>query len=287
MALVTVAAHPTEAKDRTTLRLEISVPSNSGIAREVIANYRKVFAQLGYKLDIEYYPGKRGLIYLESGKVDGTVGRTFGLRQRSEFKKLIRINYPVAYLTISLWCRDHPAKLHQAQPSRPLYIGYREGANWTQASMTKINTKVAAGYPLNSTEHAIKMLAKGHIDCYVSPLLIDEANGPKLTRILKSMPFRWDLTDLGVYMYLQPKYQALQKPLETMLVNAEFSAKWRQRYRQKQSSCGLPQTVLCPDGFVFQHAVPLHLEPLAQGAPEQSESTVPARLQPQKKPPSL
>lgn len=235
------------------IRLEISVPLDSELAKELTTAFTHIFAKKDLQLVPSDFPTKRGLEEMKSGRIDGTMGRFGNLASGPQIKSMIRIEYPTVLLTFSMWCNR---KVRSTQ--QPIVLGLRLGSTVMAMLDSALDRNRVRSVELNSYASAVQMLRSGRLDCILGNDNLMVSSGMDARELDEFT--RKDLITAAGYAWISSSYGHLKGFLEKELKAYHFSEGWRKKFRTDKSVCKDSYDVLCPDGVVFTRSVDFKVE---------------------------
>ena len=98
--------------------LRLSGMEQNAISEAAARHLRRAYERIGVKLEIFSLPRKRALIAADRGDLDGVVARAAIITR--DYKNLLRVPTPVAYLRIRAYGRQGAKKSHPSMNSSPI-----------------------------------------------------------------------------------------------------------------------------------------------------------------------
>jgi len=86
----------------------------------------KALAEHGYQLQVNYYPGRRLMAQLNSGVIDGDMGRAFNMSQ--SFDNIVRVEEPLQHHCARLYQLKSRLMLEPSGDNQPIRVGVYGGA---------------------------------------------------------------------------------------------------------------------------------------------------------------
>ena len=190
----------------------------------IVERLHKVYAALGYQLNIVFHPALRSLALANTGQVDGELSRSAAIEP--QYPNLLRVDVAVSHIYPGIYTlASEPVK------------SWRENKNSTFAA-SRGSTLIMQAIPsqlqnaqlqlVSSSVQALKMLNAGRVD---SILLIDQevAAYSLLYPLLTEQLVRLEpaLAPIPLYIYLHKNHRELL-PALTAQLRQEFAPKRRE-----------------------------------------------------------
>lgn len=232
------------------LTMEAPVNPESFMGKNMQAALSDVLSNMGYRLNVVFYPSRRGLEELKHGRVDGTLGRIGNVSEMLQASHLIKINFPILSLHVTRWCRKD---LDRNKPI--LAVGSRLGS--LVAMM--ITPHFAPGRiqlnEIRDQKASVSMLHKDRLDCLLSNDSVLGTDGITAAD-LKNFD-RFDLMTVQAFPWISRKHQALKAGLEAGLRAYAFPKIFHNTLQALEPACENQFNRLCPDGLLFLSKVDL------------------------------
>jgi len=233
-----------------TLVFEFPLKPESELYKVLTTAFRDILQKQGYELRMISLPLKRGLQGLKSGQVDGSIGRMGNLSKFLHTDQLIRLDTPVAFSSISRWCRKDLEKTTSS-----LNLGSRLGTLALNLLKDHIDLKRVQLQEIAEEKSIVQMLKSGRLDCVLSSDLLLGAEG--ITEVDLKYSERFDLLAIQVYPWIHQRHEKLKSILESGLKSYPFPEDFRKKFLQPKHMCDGKFNVLCPDGVIFKSKVDL------------------------------
>ncbi len=195
--------------------LRLSGMERNAISEAAARHLRRAYERIGIRLEVYPLPRKRALIAANRGDFDGVVARAAIITR--DYKNLIRVPAPVAYLSIRAYGRRDADAVATLDDLRPLRIGILRGV--------PLLTQKTAGldrYPANTPGQLMHMLKAGRIDTIllaeqVAESALEEEN---LTNIV---PISGVLFRSPLYHFLNRRHRGLVPAISKALAETTDS----------------------------------------------------------------
>ncbi|WP_196220769.1 ABC transporter substrate-binding protein, partial [Roseibium hamelinense] len=103
---------------------QLATVAETALNRILLAHVRPLYAQLGCDLDVVEYPGRRGVLAFNAGKVDGELYR-LPVIESSYQTAFVRSSVPIVQFHQAVWTREGRGAL-----DRSSRIGFVIGRKW-------------------------------------------------------------------------------------------------------------------------------------------------------------
>ena len=144
------------AKDELLCPPSIASIEGNHFSNGIIPILSQIYERIGCSLKLNPLPGRRGIHYFNTGKVDGEVVRFEIVEEKFE-RPFIRSEVPLLILTGSLW--RHPDHLDSTESP----VGYAIGALWQEEFAKTHNTK-----SFDTTIEVLQAYNSGAISSFVA-----------------------------------------------------------------------------------------------------------------------
>ena len=121
---------------------------------------QRALAEQGYRMEVEYFPGRRLIGQLNAGAIDGDFPRAYDLSR--EFDNIVRVNEPIRRLCVPIY-RLKSRALPVATGVAPIKIGLIAGA-LSGPKMLKSHWPGAEIVYFESTRQGLQLLQNERID---------------------------------------------------------------------------------------------------------------------------
>lgn len=229
------------------LNFEISAGKNTKIAQGGMTVLSEIFKKHGYTLNFEELPLQRSLFELKSGRLDGSAGRIAETAQLYDLTDYERLNVPITYATLALWCHKDYQKKSQV---RRIKLGYLRGSVMSMKLAQSTEPKKVDAISLKENKVGAVMLFNGRIDCmlaFVGNFEDDIGPGYDLSKFS-----RHALVTQAYYTWIKKSLLPLKNELEDDLRNFPFPKEWAEKYRTPQNLCHNQLDAVCPDSVIFK-----------------------------------
>lgn len=257
-----LGAADTAVKDSSILHFDMVYRKDSDLGTRLIRFYEQAFRKYGYVFVAEQFPARRGLEELKNNRVDGTAGRVGNLVTIFGVPHYFRLDVPVVYTTMSLWCNKDAQKLKSIKNPR---IAYLHGSTYATQVVNRIEDKTVIISTVAGYRNMVVMMRNDRIDCLVASLSnMDTENvGPN---DLKGF-WRHNLVTMPSYPWLARRFLKWKEPLEKELQQLTSDREWKKLYLEDRARCTESFDVLCPDGRIFSRQLTIYDDPaLSVGA---------------------
>lgn len=205
-------------------------------------------APLGYRLAVKFFPSRRGLEELKSGRVDGTVGRIGNVPRILGASHVVRIDFPILSLHLSRWCR------RGLEPTKAkVIVGSRLGSLIAMMIAPHLDSERISLVDIGDQKASIEMMHKKRLDCLLSNEQVLATDNIPMQDLREFD--RFDLMTVRVYPWIADKYQSLKPYLEKELRLFHFDKKFRQTFQDLKPACRNQFDLLCPDGLLIQKLI--------------------------------
>jgi polar amino acid transport system substrate-binding protein len=156
--------------ERKTITFGISVLDCTVCIRKADLWYTEAFKRLGYGFDYNIYPPVRGLIEVNSGRVDGEAFRVkFSERLQKQFPNLIRIPEPVVEVAFAAYSKNPAIGVQgwESLKKKDLLVGYIRGEKMAEENLPKYVSQQNL-IAVTDIRQAIKMLASGRMNLFLT-----------------------------------------------------------------------------------------------------------------------
>ncbi|HYX33238.1 MAG TPA: hypothetical protein VE954_09000 [Oligoflexus sp.] len=223
---------------------------DSDLGVKLIKTFTEVFHQGGYVVKVDQMPLVRGLRELKNGRVDGTISRIGDIASLHGINGYIRLDVPLLYHTLSLYCIKDSTAMQNLKNPRVAYLQSSPIATRLAKMIADKSVQVSA---VHSYRNMLVMMHRDRMDCMMSSdLHMDtERLGPKELQGV----FRHDLLTLPGYSWIAKKHEAWKPFLEKELRQLVADKEWKKIYLDEKPRCGDTIEYLCPDGRIFVRQV--------------------------------
>jgi hypothetical protein len=216
-----------------------------------------VFREFGFRLSADHYPARRGLEELKNKRVDGTLGRVNDLVRAHGLKDYVRIDVPLLYTTLALWCNKDVKGMKSLEQPRLVYL---RNSTLAQRLATQIEDSSVQLSAVSSYHNMLVMIQRDRVDCILATDVQLDSEG--LHPAEYSANHRYNLVTLPVYSWISRKHEILKPKLEQELQKLVASPDWKKLHLERKTNCAGPPDDLCPDGRIF--ARPFRFKPHAR-----------------------
>lgn len=243
-AVLSLTCAASSVSPKTPLQFETLLNPNSELHQYLRQAYRSIFHSLGYEFTSISLPPKRGLVELKEGRVDGSLGRVGNVSRFIDHPNLIRVDVPVAEISISRWCRND---LKPGQ--RPIKLGVRLGSLALAKIKPHVDSRIVIE-EMGTEQSIVHMLQSSRIDCLISSELLLESDGVNM-QLLKGFQ-RFDLVVFELYPWILKRHGHLKDKLESGLRSYTFPEGFRRKFFDRRAACDGKLNLLCPDGLLIK-----------------------------------
>ena len=158
----------------------------------------EAYSRIGVEIEVQRFPGPRGLFMANEGKIDGELFR--GGINTDEFPDLIQIPVPIMYGELVVFTISVDFEVDGWESLRPYNIGIQLGNKEIEAGTRGMQVE-----PLAKTEQLLLKLVAGRNDIVVVPRI----QGMEILKELNSAPGQWgvDQNALQRIAILEPPIQ--------------------------------------------------------------------------------
>lgn len=223
---------------------------DSALGIRLVKSFERAFSQVGYQFVVEHFPARRGTEELKHKRVDGTVGRVDNLVTLYGITDYIRIDVPLIYTTMSLWCNKDAKGMKNLKNPR---VAYTHSSTFATRIAKRIEDKSVLVSAVNSYRNMLVMMRRDRLDCLIATTtnMDTEQIGPEHLQGV----FRHDLVTLPAYAWIAKKFQSwipiVKKELQQLVADKD----WKKLYMEERARCGESFENLCPDGRIFARQV--------------------------------
>ena len=156
MVFLICSAPRSYAKEDVLCPTSIASIEGNYFSNKIIPILSQIYEKIGCSLNLNPLPGRRGIHYFNTGKVDGEVVRFEIVEEKFE-RPFIRSEVPLLMLSGSLW--QHPD--HMDGKNSP--IGYAIGALWQEEFAKTHNTQI-----FDTTTEVLQAYNAGSISAFIA-----------------------------------------------------------------------------------------------------------------------
>lgn len=230
---------------KKTLQFETSLNQSSELHQVLRQAYQSIFHDLGYEFTSTSFPPKRGLLELKAGRVDGSLGRVGNVSRFMESRDLIRVDVPVAEISISRWCRKD-----LTPGTKSIKLGVRLGSLVLAKIKPHVDSSNILIEEMGNEQSIVLMLLSSRIDCLLFSEILLESDGIDM-QDLKGFQ-RFDLVVFELYPWILKRHEHLKRKLESGLRNYAFPDRFRRKFFNRKAACEGKINMLCPDGLIIK-----------------------------------
>ena len=196
------------AKDKYVIAVNEAYSFNLGTSN-VQELFNKIYAPLGIKPEIEFYPSLRGLKLVNEGRLDAESGRILNVGKR--YTNLIKVSYPIMQHHNGFFCLTIAACETSATTRYAVVSGFEAGKKYCESNNLNCLTDQSHGV-------VAKALEFGAIDVLIASL--NTATKALCKMQTKSVYYK-DSMALSVTSYhlIHNKHQALEPALAASIQN--------------------------------------------------------------------
>ncbi len=206
----------------------MSAIEGSTDAEAAVAVIGEAYKNIGYEIDIKWYPGSTALEKSSSGEVDAELQRIDGISQK--YPDLIQIPIPINFLQASVFVTDVTFTLDGWYSLKPYRIGIVKGVLFAEQGTQGMDVRAAGSY-----SELLEMLEKKIVDVAVMPR-VNGLAAIKQQKIEGIRELNGVLEILFLYHYVHKKNSILipklQKVLKEMLLNGTTRRLWNETYAE-------------------------------------------------------
>jgi hypothetical protein len=228
------------------VQFDIVYRKDSDLGVKLIRTFTAAFHQIGYRFAVDHFPSKRGIDALKNKRVDGTVARAGDLETLHGITGYIRLDVPLHYTTLSLYCMRDAEGMKSLKNPRIAYLNSSLIAARVASRIEDKSVQISAVPNYRST---LVMMQRSRMDCMMSSEahLDTERLGPDELHGV----FRHHLITMPTYSWIAKKYEMWKPLLEKELRHLVADKEWKKRYLDVKARCGASFVYLCPDGRIF------------------------------------
>ncbi len=243
----------TAVSSRDVVHFDMVFRKNSDLGLRLTQAFASVLRQFGRRFTTEQFPARRGIEELKNRRVDGTLGRVDDLAGVHGLTDYVRLDVPVLYTTLSLWCtKDVKAMKNLAAPR----VAYLRSSVLASRLISLIEDSSVQLSAVNSYHNVLVMMQRDRVDCLLaSDIHLDTEH---LTPDDLASAHRYDLVTLPAYSWISRKYEDWKVPLEKELKQLVGRRDWRELYLEDRARCTVSYEYLCPDGRIFARQVKIN-----------------------------
>jgi len=219
---------------------------DSDLGLKLIRTFAHAFSQAGYRFDVEQFPSRRGIEELKNRRVDGTVARVGDLAIMHGIRDYIRLDVPLHYTTLSLWCNKEAQTMKNLAHPR---VAFQRSSPMSTLVAELIEDRSVQVTTVSSYRNMLVMMQRDRLDCLLaSDAQLDTEHIGR--QELKGV-FRHNLITLPTYSWIAIKHKHWKPILEKELRQLVEDKLWKKLYFEVKASCSFAFQKLCPDGRVF------------------------------------
>lgn len=186
------------------------------LTENILPILAEVYEKAGCPLKLTILPGRRGIQYFNSGKVDGEAFR-YRIAEEKFERPFVRSEVPLLLVSNSLW--RHPDHMHVEKPA----IGYAIGVLWQEQF---VENKDAKKY--RSTSDVMQAYNAGEISAFIAAdiTVIGMKNNSDLTpppmraEVIHEKPlYHYLSSDLTPFMFMLSDEIKKNNPFSPLTVN--------------------------------------------------------------------
>ncbi len=195
--------------------LRLSGMERNAISETAARHLRRAYERIGIRLEIFPLPRKRALIAADRGDFDGVVARATIISR--DYKNLIRVPAPVAYLRIRAYGRRGADTVATFEELRSLRIGILRGVPLLAQKTAGLDR-----HPANTPGQLMHMLKAGRVDAVLLAERVAESalEKEKLTNIV---PISGVLLRSPLYHFLNRRHRGLVPAISKALAETTDS----------------------------------------------------------------
>ncbi|WP_141732668.1 hypothetical protein [Oligoflexus tunisiensis] len=240
------------------VHFDIAFRKDSDAALRLISTFEGVFRPMGMQVVVEYFPWRRGIEELKNKRLDGSIGRVDDLVTLHGVQDYVRLDVPLLYATLALWCNKDARRMKALKQPR---VAYLESSMLASRVVQHIQDKSVQVSPVHSYRNMLVMMQRDRMDCLLASAARLEVESPDL----KQFPgiFRHNLVTMPAYVWLAKKHESTKSVLEKELRQLVAEKEWKRNYFEETARCGGQFEQLCPDGRIFTRQLKVNEEIMA------------------------
>ena len=189
--------------------LRLSGMEPNAISEAAARHLRRAYERIGIKLEIFSLPRKRALIAADRGDFDGVVARAAIITR--DYKNLLRVPTPVAYLRIRAYGRQGAKKIASLDELESYRIGILRGVPLLEQKTSALNRFAA-----NTPSQLMHMLRAGRIDAVLLAERVAESTIAK-EHLHGIAAISGVLAEAPLYHFLNRRHNALLPAIDRAL----------------------------------------------------------------------
>jgi polar amino acid transport system substrate-binding protein len=196
------------AQDKYIIAVNEAYSFDSG-ASNVRTLFTKIYAPLGIKPVVEFYPSLRGLKLVNEGKIDAEAGRTAEIGK--QYSNLIKVSYPIMQHQNGYFCVSAKACEISNTTRFAVVSGFETGKNYCKENRLNCLTDQSHGV-------IARALVSGAIDVLMASL----NTATKALCTLKNKPVFYKkskVLDITSYHFIHKKHSLLEPALAASIQN--------------------------------------------------------------------
>jgi ABC-type amino acid transport substrate-binding protein len=219
--------------------------------QRLVQTFSRAFSQFGFRFSAEHYPARRGIEELKYKRVDGTLGRVDDLASVHGLKDYVRLEVPLLYTTLALWCNKDVRTMKSLMHPRVVYL---RNSTLAHRLAKRIEDRSVQLSSVSSYHNMLVMLQRDRVDCILATDV--QLDTERLRPEGFSASYRYNLVTLPVYSWISRKYENWKSSLENDLRQLVSTREWKKLYLEHKTSCTASFHDLCPDGRIFARQFP-------------------------------
>ena len=232
------------------LTFEIAIRPESEMNHVIVDAFKGSLKKQSTEFIASYYPIRRGIQELKTGRVDGSIGRIGDLNKFLGVDGYLQINFPILELTSSIWCTPNART-----KTKHLRFANRLGSILSILINRQLDPERVQVTQLDNYQNIIQMMKTDRLDCFMANEHLMETEGISLKSLAEFD--RQDLITNRIYPWIASKFAYLKPVIESNLRAYPFPSEFRHKFQNKRAACDGEFEVLCPDGIIFKKRIDL------------------------------
>ncbi len=173
----------------------------------------EAFNRNGYRFELSTFPGKRALLWVETGRLDGDAFRIYSLNAEQEYMNIVRIEEPIITIDQSVWSK-RDIVVDGWESLKNYRLVYERGTKFIENNLHYFESAV----PVNNLQQAFMMIHRGRADIAITsrdtgtPRLIEYGLENSGIKVLYP-----PLLELHLYPYMNIQHEELAECISQTL----------------------------------------------------------------------
>ncbi len=183
------------------------------IFEKAYAFLTEAFKRNGYRFELSTYPGKRALLSVDNGKLDGDAFRIYTLNAGQEYKNIVRVEEPIITIDQSVWSKKDIV-VDGWKSLKNYRLVYERGTKFIENNLHHFES----AQPVSSLKQAFMMIHRGRADIAITSR---DTGTPRLKEYgLENSGIKVlypPLLELHLYPYMNIKHKELAEAISKTL----------------------------------------------------------------------